>query len=188
MDVSRLRKGEWVAGLSGLALLILLFLPWYGGADGVTSGAPGWVAYAPAEMSDASAWQVFSVVDLLLLLTALAGLTVAVMAALQRAPALPVASAVIATGIAIVMVLVVLYRIVNQPGPNDLVGVRIGAYLGLLAVLGVAAGGWLTMGDERTNASPAPLVPAQPAPDATAAEGSVVARRAVPDAAPQRES
>lgn len=172
MDLSRLRKGEWVAGLSGLALLILLFLPWYG---------------LGLEL-DVSAWQAFSIVDLLLLLTALAGLTVAVMAALQRAPALPVASAVIATGIAIVMVLVVLYRILNQPGPNDLVGVRIGAYLGLLAVLGVAAGGWLTMGDERTDASPAPLVPAQPAPDATAAEGSVVARRAVPDAAPQRES
>ena len=180
MDVSRLRKGEWVAGLSGLALLILLFLPWYG-VD---------IAFGALDRLDlaVTAWEAFSVVDLLLLLTALAGLTVAAMAALQRAPALPVASAVIATGIAIVMVLVVLYRILNQPGPNELVGVRIGAYLGLLAVLGVAAGGWLTMGDERTDAAPAPLVPAQPAPDATAAEGSVVAREAVPDAAPQRDS
>ncbi len=170
MELGRLRKGEWLAGIAGLALLIVMLLGWYDRPDVV------------------NAWEAFSVLDLLLLLTALAGLAVAVLAAANRAPALPVASAVIAAGLGIVMTLVVLYRILNQPGPNDLVDVRPGAYLGLLAVLGVAAGGWLTMADERTDAVEAPHVPAQPAPPATAAEGSVVARGAVPDAAPQRES
>ncbi len=188
MDLGRLRKGEWLTGLAGLALLIVTFVPWYGADDARATADSGWAAYAPLAQLDANAWQAFSVLDLLLLLTALAGLAVAVLAALHRAPALPIGAAVAATALGIVMTLVVLYRILNQPGPNDLVDVRAGAYLGLLAVLGVAAGGWLTMADERTETIDPPHVPAQPPPPATAAEGSVVARGAVPDAAPQRES
>ena len=34
MDLRRLRAGEWVAAASGVALLVSLFLPWYGGAGG----------------------------------------------------------------------------------------------------------------------------------------------------------
>lgn len=183
MDLRRLRKGEWLAALSGLALLGVMVVPWYGRAGSFASGA---LDRVPA--ASANAWQAFSVVDVLLLLTALLGLGVAAMAALHRAPALPLAAAVVATGTAIVMTLVVVYRIVNQPGVNETVGVRAGAYLGLLAILGIAAGGWITMGDERTETVERPHVPAQAPPPATAAEGSVVARGAVPDAAPQAES
>jgi len=187
MDLGRLRKGEWLAGLSGVALAILLFVPWYEVADAGAS-ADGWVAYAPLAQLGVSAWQAFAVVDLLLAVTALLGLGVAAMAALHRAPALPLATAVVATAAGIVTLLVVLYRIVDQPGSNDLVQVRFGAYLGLLAVLAVAAGGWVTIADERTDAAPPLDVPAQEPPPATAAAGSVVARGAVPDAARPRES
>ena len=166
MDAGRLRSGEWLAALASLALLVLEFLPWY-----------------RTEGFDLSAWEAFSVVDLLLLLTALAGLGVAFFTASRRAPALPVTTAVIAAGLAIVAALVTAYRLLNQPGPNGEVDVRLGAYLGLLAVAAIAAGAWRTMADERTDAEPAPFVPSQPVPDATAAAGSVVATGGVPEAA-----
>ena len=166
MDLGRLRTGEWLTAAASVALLVVLFVPWYG---------------RPA---DADAWQSFSVVDLLLALTAVLGLTLAATTATQRAPAIPVAFGSIATAAAIVSFVVVLYRLLDQPGANDVVELRAGAYLGLLAVFGVGAGGWWSMGDERTETETRPLVPAQPAPPATAAEGSVVARGVAPEAAP----
>ena len=33
MDLRRLRAGEWIAGVSGVVLLVSLFLPWYRGRD-----------------------------------------------------------------------------------------------------------------------------------------------------------
>ena len=38
--------------------------------------------------------------------------------------------------------LLVLYRILNQPGPNDFVEVKFGAFLGFLSVLAIAVGGY----------------------------------------------
>jgi hypothetical protein len=182
MELGRLRKGEWLAAAASVALFVLLFVPWYGAGDA------GWFSYVPGPPGDRTAWQSFSAVDLLLALTAALGLTLAVTTATHRAPAVPVAFASIATAAALISLVVVVYRLVDQPGPNDLVETRIGAYLGLLAVLGILAGGWITMGDERPETETRPPVPARPAPPATAPEGSVVARGVAPEAAPQRES
>ena len=38
MDLRRLRAGEWIAGISGLVLLVALFLPWYGDGAGSRTG------------------------------------------------------------------------------------------------------------------------------------------------------
>jgi len=178
VDFGRLRIGEWLCGLAALGLLVVMFAPWYGGeaGDGTIS---------PLETGNFSAWQAFSVVDLLLALLGAAGLSTALLASARRAPAMPIAAAVVTTGLGIVVALVLLYRLLNQPGPNDIVAVRSGAYLGLLAVVLLTAGAWLSMGDERTDAEPAPLIPAQPVPPATAAEGSAVARGVAPEPAPR---
>jgi hypothetical protein len=170
--MGRLRAGEWLAGLGGLGLLAVLFADWYGvaGRDATTAGGTG--------------WQVFAVLDVLLVALALLGIAVAVTCATRRSPAVPVAAAVLATGFGIVMTLLVLYRLANQPGPNDLVDVRLGAWLGLLATLAVAVGGWRTLADERLEAAEPPHVPARPAPPASAPEGSLVATGGVPEAEP----
>jgi hypothetical protein len=52
--------------------------------------------------------------------------------------------------------LLILYRIVNQPGPNDAVDVDPGAWLGLAAAAITAAGGW---GSMRAEAIPGAIVP-----------------------------
>jgi hypothetical protein len=46
------------------------------------------------------------------------------------------------------MTLIVLYRIINQPGPNKLITVEWGAYVGLILVALVAYGGFRAMSEE----------------------------------------
>jgi hypothetical protein len=142
----RVRAGEIVAGVAGAVLLLSLFLEWYtvrGRAEGLT------------------AWGAFSFVDLLAALVALLGIALAVSQVVGRGPALPVAVAVVTTTLGLAATLLVLYRILNQPGPNDVIGVAAGAWLGLAACLGVFLGAWLALSDER----PRPVDPAPPEPE-----------------------
>jgi hypothetical protein len=130
--MSRLRTGELVAGAAGLVLLVSTFLDWY---------APR------GREAGLSAWAAFSVVDVLVALVALLGIAVLAIQVVGHGPAVPVALEVLATTLALAATLLVLYRILNQPGPDDLVEVRAGAYLGLLATAGVFYGGWKALSD-----------------------------------------
>ena len=170
MDLGKLRKGEWLTALASVALLVVTFLPWFAAAG-----------------ATATAWEAFSVWDIVLALLAAMGLGAAVLAAGRRAPAAPIAAAVLTTGAAILLAPVLLLRIVFSPGPNALVDPRYGAWLGLLCVIGIAAGAWLTLGDERTEAIEPPFIPAQPPPPEVAAAGSVVAEGRAPGADDERD-
>ena len=159
MELSRLRQGELIAGVGGLVLMVVMFLDWY------SVVGLGEVA--------ANAWQAFSITDLILALTAVAGIGLAVLTAARRSPALPVAASVITATLGALATLLVLYRILNQPGPNEFVEVKLGAFLGFLSVLAVAVGGYLAMRDEEgeeppmpTEVRPTPAAegPADPAP------------------------
>ena len=142
----RVRAGELVAGAAGVVLLASMFLSWYSisGRDDTLT-----------------AWGAFSVVDVLLALVALLGIALALSEVVGRGPALPVGLAVITTTLGLAATLLVLYRILNQPGPNDLISVEPGAYLGFLATLGVFLGAWLSLSDER----PRPVDPPPPEPE-----------------------
>ena len=141
----RVRTGEIIAGLAGAVLLLSTFLEWYT----VSTRAEG-----------LTAWAAFSVIDLLVAVVALLGIALAVVQVAGRGPALPVAIAVVTTTLALAATLLVLYRILNQPGPNDAIGVGVGAWLGLAACSGVFFGAWLSLSDERPRpADPPPPVP-----------------------------
>ena len=86
--------------------------------------------------------------------------------AARRSPALPVAAGVITMTLGALATLLVLYRILNQPGPNDLVEVELGAYLGFLSVLAITAGGYRSLRDEEGEGAPMPTdVRPTPAPE-----------------------
>jgi hypothetical protein len=140
----RVRAGELVSGAAGVVLLVAMSLSWY---------------EIPSTRR-LTAWEAFSVVDILLALVALLGIALALSEVVGRGPALPVALGVITTTLGLAGTLLLLYRILNQPGPNDLIGVEAGAYLGLLASLGVFLGAWLSLSDER----PRPVDPPPPEP------------------------
>ena len=160
MELTRLRLGDLIAAAGGVALLAVMFLDWYA-AGGTTE-----VSGRDIEISVGfSAWQGFGITDILLALAALIAIGLAVITATRRSPALPVAASVITTTTGALAVLLVLYRIVNQPGPNEFIEVKFPAFLGFLCVLAIAAGGWLSMRDEEWPDAPVPT-DVRPAPPA----------------------
>jgi hypothetical protein len=141
--MGRLRGGDVTAGLAGAALLASLFLDWYSGL---------------------SAWQALSVLDVVLALIALVPFGLVANQATRDRPSLPIFFSVLSTVVGLLAVLLILYRIVNQPGPNDAVDVHVGAWAGFAAAAVLIAGGWWSMRDESMPGVPAPPVEDLPAP------------------------
>jgi hypothetical protein len=77
-----------------------------------------------------------------------------VLQATQRSPALPVGAAVLTTVLGAVAVLLVAYRIVNQPGDNEFIAVQPWAWVGLAAATLLTAGAWLSLRAERVRGLP----------------------------------
>jgi hypothetical protein len=143
----RLRDGEWIAGAGAVALLASLFLHWYG-----------------AGTFEATAWQAFDVLDVVLVLLMLVPLALVVTQATRESPAIPVFFSITTFVAGVLAALLILYRIVNQPGPNELVDVQAGAWLGLLAALVVAGGGWRSTRVEAVPGQAMPPIEDQPLP------------------------
>ena len=164
MELNRLRLGDVIAAAGGVALLVVMLLDWYA-AGGLTE-----VGGREIEVSVGfSAWEAFAVTDVWLALTGLAAIALAVLTASRRSPALPVAASVITSTLGVIAALLVLYRILNQPGPNEFIEVEFGAFLGFLCVLAIAGGGWYSMRDEEWDVEPPPA-DVRPAPPAQGAE------------------
>ena len=131
MDVSQLSTAVKVAGGAGLLLVISLFLPWYGVDTGFGS-------------VNGSGWEVFSYTDLIAFLAGAAGITIAVLAMQNRLAALPVPAGQLLLGLGGLALLLVLYRTVNPPGPDEAdLGRKLGLFIGLIAAAGVAYAGKL---------------------------------------------
>lgn len=141
-DFSRLRRGEWIAGIAAIALFVVMFLNWFE-PNGLVD--LGW-----------NAWEAFSVIDVILLLTIVAMLALVLLTASQPTDALPVTAAVIATTLALLSTLLVAFRVlIDQPGfglgvPDDLVDNTLWAYVGLLLCVALVYGGYRSMRDERS--------------------------------------
>jgi RsiW-degrading membrane proteinase PrsW (M82 family) len=163
--MGRLRDGEWIAGAGGLALLAAMFLHWYGvSSEPLDRALPAGAITFAIIGAEATAWQAFGVLDVVLALLALVPLALVFFQATRRSPAIPVAFSVLTALAGALAALLILYRIVNQPGPNDVVEVEAGAWLGLLAALVVSAGGWRSMRVEPIPGTPFPPVEDLPAP------------------------
>jgi hypothetical protein len=143
VDLRRLRAGEWLAGLSGVALLVSLFAPWYG---------PG----------GRSGWQSLAALDVLLALIAAAGVLLAVVTATQAVPAVPIALAAVVTLIGLLGVVLVALRVLDIPDGAD--GREWGLWLSLAAALGIVAGGIVSMREERWPGAEEARVEFVPAP------------------------
>jgi hypothetical protein len=148
MDVSRLRRGEQIAGVSGIALLLIMFI-----FDWFTVEAAG--GLGPS--FGGNAWDTMEIIRFILLITALAAIALAVVSATQSKVDMPVALSAITAGLGILSVVLIIFRIISPPdgGVGDLidVGRAIGVFLGLIAAAGVAYGGYLAMQEEGTSFS-----------------------------------
>jgi hypothetical protein len=157
--MDRLNQGERVAAISGIALILFMFaFKWFGLKFGGTSTLPGAGGFAvPTIEGSRNAWGSYGFIDLVLFVTALAAVGLAVVAAGQTDLNLPVAASAVVTGLGILSVLLIVYSIISPPDFGaDISGTgiehtrKIGVFLGLIAAIGIAVGGWLAMQEEGT--------------------------------------
>lgn len=154
-DPTRLRRGEWIAGVGGVLLLVSLFaFDWYGFDAVFTRG----LAALPLS-GGASGWDAHTILRWFMLLTVAAGVALWVLTAVERTDAIPLSAAVIAVVVALITTFCLAWRVlVNEPGPNEVIDVKFGAYLGLLSSAAVLVGAWLSLRDEDRDA-PLPEIP-----------------------------
>jgi hypothetical protein len=157
--MNRIRVGEALAGLGTVALFLLLFANWFSGPGGVTGS--GWSTLG---------WPVVA-----LLVVVMAVAVVLVVATVTAAkPAIVVDAATISAALGVVVLLIALVRVlITQPDldlglGNTAVSVEPAGYLGLVALAAIAAGGWIALADERTDAPESAYTPppSRPVPGA----------------------
>jgi hypothetical protein len=149
----RLRLADWVAFVAALALLFTTAPDWYsttrgeearqiekraGSGEGQVEREVEEDAGALAEGQERNAWQEDGTIDRIILIALLATTALGVAAAFWRAGGRGSGGFGLAGLAACVTALLVLYRIIQEPGFDELTTVKIGAPLAL-GVLGVMA-------------------------------------------------
>ncbi|MBA3263968.1 MAG: hypothetical protein H0T69_16170 [Thermoleophilaceae bacterium] len=133
--------GELLAGVSGLLLLVAMFLPWFG-LDG-RARVPGSGQVITVEGGNLDAWEAFGAIDFVLALAALLAIAVLVVSLMSTPPP---GLAFAATGAAALAALLIVYRVIDAPDipvedAGDTAyetGRRLGAFFGLLCTAGIA--------------------------------------------------
>jgi uncharacterized membrane protein len=150
VDLRRLRAGEWLAAAGGVAMIVALALPWY-----------------EVDSESATGFEAFTVIDVLLTLLALLALALPFLQATRDSPALPVAAAVLTASFGIIGILLVLFRLIDDPFTGS--SLQAGAWVGLAAALAIEASGWLSLDNEYVRGLPPDVEPElRPAPRPTA--------------------
>lgn len=160
MDSSRLRTGEIVAGIAGIALFVFLFFDWFAaGEEGFdTGGVSGWDGLG----TDVTGFIVF--------LAAVAGPALALLAMSGQRFNVPAPRGAGTAALGLLTVAIIVWRIFANPG--DL---KVGLFLGLAAAIALAAGALLALREDgiealvsvpggRTRAASASAPPATPTP------------------------
>jgi hypothetical protein len=149
MDADKLNTGEKVAAISAVLLFIFMFFTWFGvevsGAGGFSGSVPG---------AGGSAWDALDFIPIILTITIIAALAVAALRLTDSTYEPPVSMNAVVAVLGGLSVLLILFRIVDPPSFGSFGGVsvdgtvEIGIFLGLIAAVGIAYGGYLAMKEE----------------------------------------
>jgi hypothetical protein len=144
--VTRIHRGELISVIGALILLPVMFLlKWYGVAV-----APGPAANRSALSSAENAWNGLTDVRWLMLLTIIVTIGSVVLHASQRSHGRKTDTSVVVTAVAAPTAALLAYRVlVDLPSANQVVDQKIGAYVGLLAAIAIAFGGYESMRERR---------------------------------------
>lgn len=143
MDAGRLSQGQMIAAGSAVLLVISLFLAWVGISLDVPEGIPG--VEAVEDSSTATGWESQNTLDLYLLIVAGFALAPAVTRMMGSEDSLSFTPAAATFLLASIGTLLTLYVMIDVPDGADR---KIGLFLALIAVAGVAVGSYLSMQDE----------------------------------------
>ncbi len=152
MDLDRLSTGEKIAGVSAILLFIFMFFDWFSVDVSTSAGA-----FSVSASAGGDAWNALEVIPIFLMIAIVAAVGVAVIRLTDAVfePAISVNAVVAALGG--LAVLLILYRIISPPDAGSAPGVsvdvspEVGIFLGLLAAIGIAYGGYRAMQEEGTS-------------------------------------
>lgn len=157
MNAGSMSQGQIVALVSAVALLVSLFLAWGGiGGDlpalpeGVENipGAEG-VAEAAEDAANLSGWESQNTLDIYLAIVAALVLGNAVMTFMGNREGLPFAPAAATFLLGVIGTILTVYVLIDLPEGAE---PKVGLFVAIAAVLGVAIGSFLQMRDEVAEA------------------------------------
>jgi hypothetical protein len=154
MDVDKLNTGEKIAGASAVLLFIFMFFDWFGVEVSDSNGFSGTIPGAGG-----SAWDALDFIPIVLVVTIVIALVNVFLRLSDSDYEPPVSMNVAVAILGGLSALLVLFRIVSPPGFGTFGGVSIdatlslGIFLGLIAAVGIAYGGYRGMQEEGTSFS-----------------------------------
>jgi hypothetical protein len=154
MDFVVLNRGEKIAGIAGVLLILIMFIfDWFGLKF---TGGVGNLGLAVE--GGRNAWGSYGFTDIVLFITALAAIGLALLAASDADVGLPVALSAIVTALGIISLVLVVISIISPPDFGlDVSGSgidherKIGVWLGLISVIAITVGGYQAMQEEGTS-------------------------------------
>jgi hypothetical protein len=189
MTFTRLSRGDLLAMVAALALLLVMASDWWTTKAGEnardvqskilpqvsnqTTPSEAAKEGAFADSQEKNAWQASGVIDRLILIALVAAAALAIVAAYARAADRrlgPPSPSALATVVGLLASMLLVYRILQPPGLNEAAVVKVGAPLGLLCVGLLTIGARVATIAERS--APAPQAAPGPAPQPGAGPGT----------------
>ena len=148
VELGRVNLGQRVAAGAAVLLFVFLFIGWY-----TVGGTLGAVANQLGVDVSVSGWEAHTLLRWLMLVTIVAAVGVAFLAATRRSlDRLPTSASAILTGLAALTTVLYAFRmLIDQPGPDKLIDLEFGAWVALASLVAITAGGWLSMRAEGTS-------------------------------------
>ncbi len=182
MTFTRLSRGELLAMIAALALLLVMAMDWYTTKLGEqardvqskvqpqvnaeTIPSESKKEGALADTQEKNAWQADAVIDRLILVALLGSIVLALVAAWAKAAGKklgPPSPSALASVVGLIACVLIVYRILQPPGLNAAAVVKAGAPLGLLCVGLIALGSRVAVRDERAERAADAPAPGEPA-------------------------
>ena len=139
LDTSRLSPGEFAGMAAGLVLFLSLWLPWF-----TTSEDNRFSRLAGASGGDGvNAWQVFSTLDILLVLAATAPFVLSWIIARGHKLTWKPGEVTMIVGATAFVLILCNGVILGRPGDTVEIGLGIGYFVGLIASVGLLVAGYL---------------------------------------------
>ncbi len=140
LDASRLSRAEVIGMVSGVVLLISLWLPWFSTGTNpnskITSAGIG-------PQDSANAWEVFGLLPWLLLALSAAPFILSWIVARRHKLDWPTGEVTMITGLIGIVLVLCNGIILGKPEPGIDISLSIGWFLGLLGCIGIFAGGFM---------------------------------------------
>jgi hypothetical protein len=145
----RLRQGALISAASALVLLVVMFATEWYGVDEI----PGRVATRTQMTHAVNAWNGLTIVRWLMLATIAVAVGTVLLHGSQRAHGAKTNTGGLVALLGTITAIVLFIRVlIDLPSPNSVVDQKLGAFIGLLAAIGIGLGGYESMRAEREQA------------------------------------